>query len=63
MYSHRFDAISFIFGTIFVGLAFITPAREWLPTDFGRWLIPGALLLLGLGIAVSAVASSRSEDG
>jgi hypothetical protein len=63
MYSHRFDVVSFIFGLIFVGLAFITPAREWLPTDSGRWLIPGAVLLLGLGIAVSAIASSRSEDG
>jgi len=63
MYRHRFDAISFIFGLIFVSLAFIVPAREWLPTDFGRWFVPGAVLLLGIGLAVSAIASSRSDEG
>ncbi len=63
MYRHRFDPISFIFGLMFVGLAFIAPAREWLPTDFGRWIVPGAVLLLGIGLAVSAVASSRPDEG
>jgi len=63
MYRHRFDAISFIFGVIFVSFAFIAPAREWLPTDYVRWVVPGAVLLLGIGIAVSAIASSRSDEG
>ncbi len=63
MYRHRFDPISFIFGLMFVGLAFIAPAREWLPTDFGRWIVPGAVLLLGIGLAVSAVASRRPDEG
>jgi hypothetical protein len=63
MYRHRFDPISFVFGLLFVGLAFIAPAREWLPTDSGRWIIPGAVVLLGIGLAVSAIASSRSEEG
>ena len=63
MYRHRFDAISFIFGLIFVSLAFIAPAREWLPTDYVRWVVPGAVLLLGVGIAVSAIASSRADEG
>jgi multisubunit Na+/H+ antiporter MnhG subunit len=62
MYRHRFDAISFIFGLIFVSLAFIAPAREWFPTDYVRWLAPGAVLLLGVGIAVSAIASSRADE-
>jgi hypothetical protein len=63
MYRHRFDPISFIFGLMFVGLAFIAPAREWFPTDFGRWIVPGAVLLLGIGLAVSAVASRRPDEG
>lgn len=63
MYRHRFDVISFIFGLIFIGLAIIAPAGEWLPDDFGRWIVPGAVLLLGIGLAVSAIASSRSDEG
>jgi len=63
MYRHRFDPISFIFGLMFVGLAFIAPAREWFPTEFGRWIVPGAVLLLGIGLAVSAVASRRPDEG
>jgi hypothetical protein len=63
MYRHRFDPVSFIFGLLFVSLAFIAPAREWLPTDFGRWIVPGAVLLLGIGLTVSAIASGRSEEG
>lgn len=62
MYRHRFDPISFIFGLLFVGLAVVAPAREWLPTDFGRWIIPGAVLLLGVGLAVSAIASTSPKE-
>lgn len=62
MYRHQFDPISFIFGLMFIGLAFFAPVREWLPTDFGRWIVPGAVLLLGVGLAVSAIASSRPDE-
>lgn len=63
MYRHRFDPISFISGLLFVGIAFIAPAREWLPDNFGRWIVPAAVLLLGVGLAVSAIASIRSDEG
>jgi len=63
MYRHRFDTLSFIFGLLFVVMAVAVPLREWLPSDLGVWLVPGALVLLGLGIAVSAIASSRSGRG
>lgn len=63
MYRHRFDPASFVFGLLFVGLALIVPVREWFPTDFGRWIVPGAVLLLGIGLAVSAIASGRSDEG
>lgn len=63
MYRHRFDIISFIFGALFVALALIAPVGEWLPDNFGRWIVPGAVLLLGVGLAVSAIASSRSDEG
>lgn len=62
MYRHRFDTISFIFGALFMVLAFIAPAREWLPDEFGRWIVPGAVLVLGIGLAVSAIATGRADE-
>jgi hypothetical protein len=62
MHRHHFDALSFVFGLLFIGLAFLAPAREWLPSETARWIIPGAVLLLGAGLAISAVASNRATN-
>ena len=62
MYHHRFDALSFVFGLLFLGMAFLAPARDWLPSDTARWIIPGAVLLLGAGLATSAVAADRAAN-
>lgn len=59
---HRFDALSFVFGLLFVGMAFLAPVRDWFPGESVRWLVPGAVLLLGAGLAISAVASSRATN-
>ena len=56
MYRHRFDAISFVFGLLFVGTAFLAPSRDWIPSGVGQWIVPGAVLLLGAGLAISAIA-------
>lgn len=63
MHRHRFDPISFIFGLLLVGLAFIAPVWESFPDNFGRWIVPGAVLILGVGLAVSAIASARPDEG
>lgn len=62
MYRHRFDALSFVFGLLFVGMAFFAPVRDWFPSNTARWIIPGAVLLLGAGLAISAVASNRTAS-
>jgi hypothetical protein len=62
MYRHRFDTISFIFGLTFVALAGGAVARVDFPDDLGTWIIPAALLLLGIGIAVSAIAGARTSS-
>ena len=62
MYRHRFDALSFVFGLLFVGMAFLAPVREWFPGNTVRWIVPGAVLLLGIGLAVLAVASNRATS-
>lgn len=62
MYRHSFDALSFVFGLLFIGMAFVAPVRDWFPGNTARWIIPGAVLLLGAGLAISAVASSQSQS-
>lgn len=69
MKPHRFDALSFIVGTIAIllGLAFLLPAE---PTDifdivhdFGAWFWPSVLVLIGVAILVPLAArASHSED-
>ena len=59
MYRHRFDAISFVFGLLFVGMAFLAPNYHWISSDVTRWIVPGGVLLLGAGLAVSAIAANR----
>jgi len=62
MYRHRFDALSFVFGLLFIGMAFLAPTRDWLPGNSARWIIPGAVLLLGAGLAISAITSNRTTN-
>lgn len=62
MYRHRFDALSFVFGLLFVGMAFLAPVHNWISNDATRWIVPGAVLLLGAGLAISAVATNQKAD-
>jgi hypothetical protein len=62
MYRHRFDALSFAFGLLFVGMAFFAPVRDWFPSNTVRWIVPGAVLLLGAGLAFSALAADRASN-
>jgi len=59
MQQHKADWISLTFGGLFVGLAFLVPAGRWVDWRLSDWVIPLAVVLLGIGIAVSAVASTR----
>jgi len=62
MVRHRFDAVSFTFGLVFVVVALVALFRAHVPDNMGLWLAPGALVLLGVGIAVSAIAANRSDE-
>lgn len=62
MYRHRIDAVSLIFGLVFLALAGASVARVDLPDDLGVWIVPAAVLLLGVGIAVSAIAGTSSKE-
>jgi hypothetical protein len=59
MEQHKADLISLAFGGLFVTLALLLPAGGWADWNLSQWVVPAAVLLLGVGIAVSAVASTR----
>jgi protein-S-isoprenylcysteine O-methyltransferase Ste14 len=60
MDQHKPDVISLVFGGLFVALAVLLPVEGWFPG--ARWVVPAAVLTLGIGLAVSAIASARSVD-
>ncbi len=60
MKSHRFDLLSFVFGVLFL---LIAAAAVWNPSlrwDLGAWLVPVAVLTLGIGLLVSTLSSQDS---
>jgi len=59
MEQHRPDWISLTFGGLFAALAVVLPVGRSADWNLSAWVLPAALLLLGVGIAVSAVASAR----
>ena len=62
MYRHRFDALSFVFGLLFVGMAFFAPVGDWFPSNTARWIIPSALVTASAS-ARSGASASSTESG
>lgn len=62
MNRHEPDALSLVFGGMFVALAAVLPIEGWITGNVTQWVVPAAVLLLGVGVAVSAIASTRSGD-
>lgn len=59
MEQHKPDLVSLTFGGLFVALALLLPTARWVDFELSQWVLPAAVVLLGVGIAVSAVASTR----
>lgn len=62
MNRHEPDVTSLVFGGLFVVLAVVLAIEGWITGNLTQWVVPAAVLLLGVGVAVSATASSRSGD-
>lgn len=61
MKRHPFDAVSFVFGLVFAALAAVYLAAPQLDWDVaGPWLLPGALIALGVAAIAGAVGGLRS---
>ena len=59
MEHHRPDWIALTLGGRFAALAVVLPVGRSADWNLSEWVLPAALLLLGVGIAVSAIASAR----
>ena len=64
MKRHPFDLTSFIFGAVFGGAATIYLLADQLTWDIdGRWILPLALITLGIAGIAGAVSGLRSNSG
>jgi hypothetical protein len=70
MRRHGFDPLSFVFGAIFLLMAAGAVWNDQIDWNLGLWLLPAAVLVLGVGLLVSAlrvggedeVAAARDDD-
>ena len=61
MKRHRFDPISFIFGLIFLTIASVFALGEQ-SIDLDAWVLPGALMFLGVGLLVVTIRSLATSS-
>lgn len=62
MKRHTFDPISFVFGIAFVGFAAAVVTSATSDYSFKAWLVPGTILLGGIGLLLATVQSLRTHD-
>ncbi len=62
MKRHPFDPVSFVFGLIFVLMAGAAAVNDEIDWDLAPWLIPAAVLMLGIGLLASALRTSNDEE-
>ena len=62
MKRHPFDPVSFVFGVVFVVMAAAAAFSDEIDWNLAPWLIPAAVLMLGIGLLASALRSTTTED-
>lgn len=63
MKRHRFDPLSLVFGVIFLlvaGAAMWNQSFRW---DINAWVLPAAVLLLGIALLASTLRSGSQASG
>ena len=63
MKSHSFDPLSFVFGLILLLLAGAGAWNQSFRWDIGAWVLPAAVLFLGLALLVSTLRSGSQGSG
>ncbi len=62
MKRHAFDPISLVLGVVLVAAALGGVFADELDPDIGRLIIPGAALMLGIGLLASALRVTITKD-
>jgi len=62
MKSHGFDPLSFVFGLILLLIAGAGAWNQSFRWDVGSWVLPVAILFLGLALLVSTLRSSSKKS-
>ena len=55
MKRHNFDPLSFVFGVILILIAAAAVWDQSLRWDLNAWVVPAAVLVLGIGLLASAL--------
>jgi len=55
MKQHRFDPVSLVFGMVFLMMSAAAVWNDQVDWNIGVWLLPGAVLILGIGLLASAL--------
>lgn len=61
MKRHAFDPLSFVFGVIFVAMAAAAAVNDQVDWNLGPWVLPAAILMLGIGLLASALRLSMTK--
>jgi len=63
MKQHRFDPVSFVFGLVLLLAAAGAVLSDQIDWNVGVWLLPAAIMVLGIGLLASALRrTSENED-
>lgn len=62
MKRHAFDPISFVLGVVLIAAAAGGVWADQIDPDLGRYLIPAAALMLGIGLLASALRVTVTKD-
>ncbi|MPZ53772.1 MAG: hypothetical protein GEU79_13750 [Acidimicrobiia bacterium] len=67
MKAHRFDALSFVFGAVFVAISVLIVVSgtgvDYIGSviDLGRWFVAGVIAIVGLAILGSTISGMVSK--
>ncbi len=62
MKRHAFDPISFVFGALLMAMAAGAVWNDQFDWNIGVWILPAAVLVLGIGLLASAIRNTTRTD-
>ena len=62
MKRHAFDPLSFVFGVVFLLMAGAAAFRADIDWNVGVWVLPAAVLVVGIGLLVSSLRASVRDE-